>query len=392
MKKILIFTMLLALVLTGCGDTSDSGNGSNAESLQGSGQLGTAESAAGQENAQTEKNSSAENSSMGSGTAEEIPQAEKQIFAMDTYMVLTGYGEKAQEAVDAAAEEIERLDDMLSVGNEDSEIAQINKNGSGKISEDTAIMLEESISLFKSTDGAFDITIYPIMEAWGFTTQNYQVPEKKELEKLLEAVDTSALQYDSESGMLTLSEDQGIDFGAIAKGYASSRVMQIFEEYGLVSGLVSLGGNVQCYSAKTDGSAWRCGIMNPYSEEDGVEPLGVVSVVDKAVITSGGYERYFIDEETGKKYHHIIDPSTGYPAESGLVSVTIVSDNGMLADGLSTSIFIMGLEKAEDYWQEYGDAFDMVLMTEDKEIYITEGLEDSFTAQKEFSVSVIRGK
>lgn len=380
MKKIIIFTMLLTLVFTGCSGASTSGEDSTGAFAQESGTAGNTE------NTETTANQAGSNDS-----TKEIPEAERQIFAMDTYMLLTGYGEKCQEAVDAAAEEIERLDNMLSVGNEESEIALINKNGSGTISEDTAIMLEESMSLFETTGGAFDITIYPLMEEWGFTTQEYKVPDKETLEKLLQSVDTSAIQYDADTRTLTLADNQGIDFGGIAKGYASSRVMEIFEEYDLVSGMVSLGGNVQCYSTKTDGSAWRCGVANPYSEEDGVSTLGVVSVVDKAVITSGGYERYFVDEETGKKYHHIIDPSTGYSADNGLVSVTIVSDNGMLADGLSTSIFIMGLEKASDYWQEYGDAFDMILMSEDKEIYITEGLEDCFTTQ-EFPVSVIKRK
>lgn len=380
MKKIIIFTMLLTLVFTGCSGVSTSGEDSTAATAQ---QPGTA--------GNTEDTKNAADQSESAGLTEEIPEAQKQIFAMDTYMLLTGYGEKCQGAVDAAAEEIERLDNMLSVGNEESEIALINKNGSGTISEDTEIMLEESLSLFETTGGAFDITIYPPMEEWGFTTQNYKAPDADTLKNLLQSVDSSALQYDSNTKTLTLADNQGIDFGAIAKGYASSRVMEIFEEYGLVSGMVSLGGNVQCYSTKTDGSAWRCGIVNPYSEEDGVTTLGAVSVVDKAVITSGGYERYFIDEKTGKKYHHIIDPSTGYSADSGLVSVTIVSDNGMLADGLSTSIFIMGLEKASDYWQEYEDAFDMILMSEDMEIYITEGLEDSFTTQ-EFPVSVIKRK
>lgn len=113
-----------------------------------------------------------------------------------------------------------------------------------------------------------------------------------------------------------------------------------------------------------------------------------MSVEDKAVITSGGYERFFEDEKTGKTYHHILDPATGYPAESGLSSVTIVSDNGMLADGLSTAVFIMGLEKAENYWKKYGDAFEMILMAENGTVYITEGLEQNFTT--EFPLSVIR--
>ena len=132
------------------------------------------------------------------------------------------------------------------------------------------------------------------------------------------------------------------------------------------------------------------GISNPNTGEDGTDLLGVVSVTDKAVITSGGYERYFTDPKTGKTYHHIIDPATGYPAENGLTSVTIVSGNGMLADGLSTAVFIMGREKAADYWRQYGDEFEMILMADDGTVSVTEGLEDSFTT--EFSLSVIKRK
>ncbi|MDD7389229.1 MAG: FAD:protein FMN transferase [Lachnospiraceae bacterium] len=316
-----------------------------------------------------------------------VPEAQKELFAMDTYMTFTGYGEKCQEAVDAAAAEIERLDELLSVGDTDSEIAQINQNGKGRISEDTKVMLEESLFLYETTQGAFDITIYPLMEAWGFTTQNYRVPEQAELQKLLEAVDASQVQYDPQTGEVVLADGQGIDFGGIAKGYASGRVMQIFEEYGLVSGMVSLGGNVQCYAAKTDGTPWRVGISNPDSGDGGQDLLGIVSVTNQAVITSGGYERYFTDPETGKTYHHILDPADGYPAENGLTSVTIVSSSGMLADGLSTAVFIMGPEKAADYWRQYGDEFEMILMAEDGNVSVTEGLEDSFTT--DFPLSVI---
>lgn len=384
MKKILIFIMLLAIIVTGCGMNGPSGSTESGKNPA---------AAAKTEDTETE-NTEPENAVM-EGTAETesrggIPEAQKEIFAMDTYMTLTGYGERSQEAVEAAAEEIVRLDEMLSVGNENSEIAQINRNGKGKISEDTEIMLEEAISLFETTKGAFDITVYPLMEAWGFTTQNYQVPDKTVLETVLKAVDASAVQYDSQTGEVVLANGQGIDFGGIAKGYASGRVMQIFEEYGLMSGMVSLGGNVQCYSSKTDGTPWRVGISNPNTGEDGTDLLGVVSVTDKAVITSGGYERYFTDPKTGKTYHHIIDPATGYPAENGLTSVTIVSGNGMLADGLSTAVFIMGREKASDYWRQYGDEFDMILMADDGTVSVTEGLEDSFTT--EFSLSVIKRK
>lgn len=336
----------------------------------------------------TEKQTSAlENSTQQAGNAE-IQSASRDLFAMDTYMTLTAYGERAEEALEAAAEEINRLDQMLSVGNPDSEIAVVNARGQGPISEETRLMLEESMHLYETTEGAFDITIYPLMEAWGFTSEEYRVPQEAELETLLQSVDSSALTFDEKSGILKVKDGQGVDFGGIAKGFTSSRVMEIFEEYDIVSGIISLGGNVQCFRTKTNGSMWRCGIQNPLAETENGDLLGVVEAADQAVITSGGYERYFESQENGEIYHHILDPATGYPANSGLISVTIVSRNGMLADGLSTSLYIMGLEKASEYWRMYRDAFDMILMTDEEQVYITEGLEDHFTT--EYALEVIR--
>lgn len=337
----------------------------------------------------TKQESASESSTKQTGYAE-VPSASRDLFAMDTYMTLTAYGERAEEALDAAAAEINRLDQMLSVGNPESEIAVINADGQGKISEETKLMLEESIHLYETTEGAFDITIYPLMEAWGFTSEAYRIPEKKELETLLQSVDSSALTFDENSGILKVKDGQGVDFGGIAKGFTSSRVMEIFEEYDIVSGIISLGGNVQCFRTKTDGSMWRCGIQNPLADTENGELLGIVEAKDQAVITSGGYERYFESQEDGEVYHHILDPATGYPANSGLISVTIVSRNGMLADGLSTSLYIMGLEKASEYWRTYQDAFDMILMTEDGQVYITEGLENHFTT--EYALTIIRGE
>ncbi|MBO5460703.1 MAG: FAD:protein FMN transferase, partial [Ruminococcus sp.] len=150
---------------------------------------------------------------------------------------------------------------------------------------------------------------------------------------------------------------------------------------GIGNGLINLGGNVHVVGTKTDGSKWRVGIQNP---ENDSEYIGVLTVSDSAVITSGGYERYF--EEEGITYHHIIDPSTGYPAENGLISVTIVSKDGTLADGLSTSLYVMGLEKAEQYWQEHSEEFDAILLTEGNELYVTEGITEDFSSDQEFHV------
>lgn len=312
----------------------------------------------------------------------ESQEATKELFAMDTYMTLKAYGENAQDAVDAAAAEIERLDGILSTGDENSEVAKINANGGGTLSDDTDYLLQKSMELYQETDGLFDITIYPVMEAWGFTTQNYRVPEAQELKDLLKLTDASKIDYDKEQKKVSFGMDgMKIDFGGIAKGYTSSRIMDIYRDYGVTSGLANLGGNVQVLGTKTDGSQWKVGIQSPNDEDD---YLGALETQDTAVITSGGYERYF--EQDGKKYHHIIDPRTGYPAENGLISVSIISDNGTLADGLSTSLFIMGKEKAEQFWKAHSDEFDAILETEDGTLYVTEDIADQFTTEHKMEI------
>lgn len=314
--------------------------------------------------------------------AESNEEASKDIFAMDTYMTVTAYGAKAQEAVDEAEAEIQRLDELLSTGNEESEIAQLNQNRSATLSEDAGYLVERALELNKETDGAFDIAIYPVMEAWGFPTQNYQVPTADTLESLLKLADASQIIYDENSRKISFGrEGMKIDLGGIAKGYTSSRIMDIYKENNISSGLVNLGGNVQALGTKPDGSKWRVAVQSPDDTED---YLGILSVEDKAVITSGGYERYF--EQDGKTYHHIINPKTGYPAENGLTSVTVVSEDGTLADGLSTSLFIMGKEEAIEFWKAHSEEFDIIMLTDEGKLYVTEGIQDDFSTEMEMEI------
>lgn len=311
--------------------------------------------------------------------SDENKKVSKDIFAMDTYMTVTAYGKNAENGVNKAVDEINRLETVLSAEKQESDIYKLNETGSGTLSTDTKDIVFKALEINKTTNGAFDISIYPLMVKWGFTTQKYNVPSKNEISKLLKDVDSSKIIFDEKSGNIKLKENMKIDLGGIAKGYTSSRVMQIFKEHGVTSGLVSLGGNVQALGTKTDGTAWQIAIENPDKSSD---YIGVVSVKDKAVITSGGYERYF--EKNGKTYHHILDPETGYPAESGLKSVTIVSDDGTLADALSTSLFVMGKEKALDYWREHKNEFDTVLVEDNGDITITGGLEKIFKSNFKF--------
>lgn len=301
------------------------------------------------------------------------------VFAMDTYMTLTAYGENAQEAVEAGIAEIQRLDDLLSTGKDTSEVAQINANGGGVLSEDTDYLVKRALDIYQSTNGAFDISIYPVMQLWGFTTGNFAVPSESDLAAKLALVDAGKIILSEENGQTSISLPEGmeIDLGGIAKGYTSGRVMDVMKSYGIKSAVINLGGNAHVLGNKTDGSQWKVGIQDP---EDEKGYLGGVSVTDKAIITSGGYERYFVDEDTGVKYHHIIDPKTGYSANNGLISVTIVSADSTLADGLSTSLFVLGTEDAITYCEEHcaEDGFDAIMEDEDGKLYITDGIYDDF--------------
>ena len=205
-----------------------------------------------------------------------------------------------------------------------------------------------------------------------------------DLEEKLILADASKVNYDKDTRKISFDRDgMEIDLGGIAKGYTSAQIMQIYQDCGVTSGLVNLGGNVQALGCKTDGSKWKVAIQSPDDTED---YLGILEIENQAVITSGGYERYF--EEDGVTYHHIIDPATGYPAENGLTSVTIVSDDGTLADGLSTSLFIMGKEKAEKFWKKYSDKFDVILLTDDDQLYVSEGIADDF--QSDYKVNIMK--
>lgn len=316
--------------------------------------------------------------------SEAAQESQRYLESMDTMMRLTAYGSAREEALDAAQAEILRLDALLSTGQADSEISTLNRNGGGVLSQDVRTLVERSLELYQETDGAFDITIYPLMELWGFPSKDYHVPTDQELTDTLALVGSDQLTYDEATGTLTLGPGQAIDLGGIAKGYTSQRLMDLYQEAGVTSGMVSLGGNIQCLGTRPDGTPWRIGIQDPWSDEGSI--AAIIQVVDQAVITSGGYERYFVDEATGITYQHIIDPETGFPAQSGLASVSIVTEDGILGDALSTALYIMGLEKGTQFWRAHSDQFQALFLDDDGNLYVTEGLADAVTAQEGFTV------
>ena len=317
-------------------------------------------------------------------SAESSPEpVQGTFFAMDTVMDFTIYGESG--LIDQSESLIASLESLVSVTDANSELYAINQTGSGTLTGKASSLMEQALEICRRTDGALDLSIYPIVRAWGFTAGSYQVPDEAEIQALLPLVDYRKIQYDAATGTVTLPEGMEIDLGSVAKGYAGQLAAQMLREHGVQSALLNLGGNVQTVGAKPDGSPWQIGIKDPQGED----AMMVLSVEDQAVVTSGGYERYF--EQDGQTYWHIMDPSTGHPADSGLISVTIVGDEGVVCDGLSTALFVMGLEKAADLWAQSGD-FEAVFVTASGEVYITEGLRDRFALTEQYAdtpVSVI---
>lgn len=315
----------------------------------------------------------------GCGKTTEAEPVRKTFFAMDTTMSLTIYGEET--AAEAVEQQILELEADLSVTDSGSQLAAVNRRGSGELTGPGAQLMEEALDLCSRTGGALDLSVYPVVKAWGFTTDAYRVPEEDELAALLPLVDYTNIGWDGTT--VTLAPGMEIDLGSVTKGFAGRQAAQLLQAQGVRSAMLSLGGNIQTVGTKPDGTPWRIGIQDPLGDT----PMLVLEVTDEAVVTSGGYERYF--EQDGRTYWHIMDPSTGRPADSGLISVTVVGSDGLLCDGLSTALFVMGLDRAAEFWSESQD-FEAVFVTEDGTIYLTQGLEARYALTQDHQAASVQ--
>ena len=314
--------------------------------------------------------------SLPAGCQVEDVEKESRIFAMDTVMTLTYHGqdrESGREALEEGVAAVYELEDLLSATAPDSEISALNEAGQAHLSPDTAQLLSAALELCALTGGALDITAYPAVEAWGFTTGEYRVPNQAELEELGDRIDYTRVSLDQESA--SLPDGMKLDLGAVAKGYTADRLAKLAQERDITSALLDLGqSTILALGAKPDGSPWRIGIQDPQGEGY----LGVLELEGQAMGTSGGYQRYF--ERDGVRYWHIIDPATAAPARSGLLSVTVVSPSGLACDGLSTALFVMGLERGTQFWRDHPELeFEALFILEDGSLALTSGLKDSFT-------------
>jgi FAD:protein FMN transferase len=310
-------------------------------------------------------------------------------LGMGTEITHCVFGEHAAEALQAVEVEAVQLERVLSCFEPGSEISSINRSAgvrSEPVSPATFEVLAQAAEFSKQCLGLFDITIGPLVRLWNYKSST-EAPEEARIKQLLPLVGYDSLVLNPRAQTAALrKEGQSLDLGGIGKGYASDRFLETFRSFGVSSAFTNIGGGVAVLGRKPDGALWSVGIRHP-RQEQGL--IGAVAVDGKAVVTSGDYQRYFIDRG-GKRRHHILDPRTGFPAESGLISATVVTDSATAADALSTMLFVAGLEKGLEILRLFPGA-GAILIDEDLRIYVTADLAGFFQTNKGVTASILEG-
>lgn len=291
---------------------------------------------------------------------------DREVFAMDTVMELRVYdsSDAVLDEMDAALAALSR---ELNAEDDNGGLYALNRAGGGENAA-LADLVRRAAALSARTGGAMDVSLHLASLAWGFPSKRYSIPTEADLTELANHCGMRLVAC--EGDRITLQNGAELDLGAVAKGYAADRCRAILERAG-VSGILSLGGNIQTVGKKPDGTDWTVAILDP--DDPGSYLLTMTVTGTKSVVTSGDYQRFF--ERDGARYCHILNPETLSPARNGLRMVTIVADEGFLADGLSTALFVMGLERGIEFWRA-GNDFEAIWLTEDGTVTVTEGLED----------------
>lgn len=298
----------------------------------------------------------------------------------------------ANEAADACATRVAELDAQLAPSGDASELARLNaaEGAPTAVSADVQALVKAAVFAARETDGAFDPTVYPITTAWGFTDGEHRTPSVDELAALLPHVGYEAVTVDEAAGTVSLANDAQIDVGGVAKGFAADELQNILAERGVASALLDLGGNVTAVGARPDGTPWKVGVADPAAPD---QLAGALELTDATVSTSGAYQRFFTDD-AGVLRYHLIDPATGYPADSDLVSASVIGPNGARCDALSTALYVMGLDRALAFWRacdaEGGNAaFEAVLIASDGTVHVTAGIADAFVPTETYADTTV---
>ena len=326
-----------------------------------------------------------------SGCTEKNRMYRESRILMDTFCSITVVGsskEKAKEAIEAGFTEIEKLEQLINYFSPESEVAAINRaSGSNpvKVSQETLELIRKAIEIARYTNGAFDPTIGPLMRLWGFSqeTINPFIPPQDEIKNAVRLIDYKKIRINESASEIFLEEkDMELDLGGIAKGYAADKALESIKAQGISAALVAVGGDIKTFGIKPDNRPWKIGIQNPRVEINEHQKAGEdiflsLYLRDKAISTSGDYQRFFVVK--GKRFHHILDPGTGLPA-STVISVSVISPKGYIADGLSTAVFVLGSVKGMELLESMD--LDGIIVDAKEEILVTEKLKGKITIEK----------
>lgn len=293
-------------------------------------------------------------------------------FKLNTYVQITAYGNGIdRETLDNALGLCDTYEKIFSRTLDESELARLNRHETTTVSHELGELINYGLEYSRLSQGAFDISIQPLSSLWDFTAEEPSVPDSELLSECLQYVDYGSVAISAnEDGTyeVTLPEGMGLDLGAIAKGYIADKIKAYLTDHGVESALINLGGNVLCVGTKPDGSSFRIGVKKPFAQDGST--IAVAATNDASVVSSGTYERCFTSD--GIFYHHILDPSTGYPYDNGLTQVTIFSSDSVTGDCLSTTCFALGLEAGLELINRT-DGVEAVFVTEDGTMHMSDG-------------------
>lgn len=304
-------------------------------------------------------------------------------FLLGTVVTISLYDHQSEEILDLAIEKLKNLENTLSINKSGTLIDEVN-DAAGihpvVVDEDTYNVIAKGLSYSEMTDGAFDITVGPIVKLWNIGFPEARVPSPTEIENALPLVGFHKVTLNPDDLSVYLTEPgMRLDLGGIGKGYAADEVANLLSNEGVEHAIIDLGGNVYTLGDKPGNQLWTIGVQDPFNPRGKI--IGRLKAKNKSIVTSGIYER-FIEDEAGHKYHHILNPKTGYPYENQIAGVTIVSDSSTDGDALSTAVFAMGVEEGLKFVETL-DGIDAIFITLDSKVYVTDGLKDNFTISNE---------
>jgi len=296
-------------------------------------------------------------------------------YLLGTVVRITVYTDEAEALLEPVFARVADIEARMSTSERDydrTELLDVNRAPAGTatpVSVDTFEVLKEALRYSELSDGAFEVTIWPLVRLWDIGSGHESVPSEGDIARAVSLVDYRKLSLNDDGSVTLPEEGMGVDVGAIAKGYAADEGARILREGGVKHAILDFGGNILVIGSKPDGTPWRVGVQRPDARRN--EYIGIVYTSDRTVVTSGPYERFFVED--GVRYHHILDPATGYPSRNGLEQVTVVGDRSIDADALSTTGYVMGLPAGFTLIEEL-DGVEAVFVTEDHRVYVTSGL------------------